>query len=332
MPLPFWRAGQPSWSTMMREPRRREATGGRADAWTARSARRRPRARRSARTRSSATAAGRRATPQLDPGRPARPCRRRVGGRRAAARSAADERRRVVGRDGHPAARLRSTIRRHLGAGVDGGDARAAGGEDRVRLRRHARRAPARAQRHGVDVAGRQHLGQPAVGQRSRRSARWRARRRLASRSGRAAPSPLIRNVDVGQAPGGVEQQVRATARTRRCRRTCTTGSAPIAELAPVRRHPVAGRMRVGVDEVRDHAHRVGGAGRRPWPATLAREVVGQHGDGVGAAVADPLEPRATAMTPRFGDGAGLDGGIGEHVLDVEHERRPARAMATTGR
>ena len=50
-------------------------------------------------------------------------------------------------------------------------------------------------------------------------------------------------------------------------------------------------------------------------------EVVRQHGDGVGHPVAGPLERPGGGDHAGVRDRTGLDGGVGEHVLDVEDER-----------
>ena len=51
-----------------------------------------------------------------------------------------------------------------LGVGVDRGHDGTAGGEDRVDLGRHAHPTESATQRHDVDVAGREHLVEPAGG------------------------------------------------------------------------------------------------------------------------------------------------------------------------
>ena len=265
-PCPSGRAWRPSWSTTMREPRGRDATGGRpmpgrappaptsaaSDAGSSRGPRRPP-----------ATAAG---DADCSTQRaPRSPHRRRPSAVVDQRPQPVDERRRVVRRDRHAAP---DAVERSGGTSVPGSIAATTGGRRRGSSTSSTARSTAaspRAQWHDVDVAGGQHLGEPVVGLRSRRSGRWRARRRLASRSGRAEPSPLITNVDVGQAPGGGEHQLErlrepdvAGVHARPARRRCRARA--------VRRHPVAGRMRVGVDEVRDHVH----LRRSARPASLA--------------------------------------------------------------
>ena len=161
---------------------------------------------------------------------------------------------------------------------------RTAGGQDRVRLRRHARPGQARPQRHHVDVAGGQHLGQALVGLVARRSARWRrpGRRRLRAAAG-ADPPPLTTNVTSGIARGPRRPAARATGRSRRCRRRappsrrrCRARAGTAVIRSPGRMRSVSTKFGI----TRTVAAPVGAA---PWPPRCP-QVVGQHRDGVARA------------------------------------------------
>ena len=142
-----------------------------------------------------------------------------------------------------------------------------------------------------MDVAGGQQLDEPVVGHVAGEAHVGQAGGPLLELGpGRAVAVDQERHV--GQPPGRLDEQVE------RLREADVAGvqhdrlvaDAELARGTPSCRS--AGRIAVGVDEVGDRVH-----GRRPVPAgslaaTLAREVVGQHGDGVGEAVADPLQPR----------------------------------------
>ncbi len=85
-----------------------------------------------------------------------------------------------------------------LGALVDAGDDRTAGGEDRVELRRHARPGQAGSQGHDVHVGGGEHLGQ-ALGGLHVDEAHVARSAAAVSSSGRAAPPPLTTNTTSGR-------------------------------------------------------------------------------------------------------------------------------------
>ena len=57
----------------------------------------------------------------------------------------------------------------------------------------------------------------------------------------------------------------------------------------------------------------------------VVAQVVGEHGDGVGGEVAHPLEVPCCGDDRPVRDRTGLDGGVGEDVLDVEHHRAAAQ-------
>ena len=59
----------------------------------------------------------------------------------------------------------------------------------------------------------------------------------------------------------------------------------------------------------------------RQLAADVGGEIVGQHRHRVGQPVADPLQPRRRGDDRRVGHRPGRHRGVGEHVLDVEHER-----------
>ena len=80
--------------------------------------------------------------------------------------------------------------------------------------------------------------------------------------------------------------------------------------------------MAVGVDEVRDHPH-LRAVSRAILALTLSARSVLSTVTASARAVAHPFEPPGDGDDSAIGDGAGLDGGVGEHVLDVEHQRCP---------
>ena len=176
LPLPFW-ASRAAFLVDDEETTTGEAIGGDRCRQPAAPARSSPPAVRRRRRR-------RPATPALDPRRPATPIRSPGPGRRASladGRHELADRRRAGRRSRHPdSARIVGTS-----CHVDGGDDRPAGGEARVRLRRHAdvAEAPPAAARRGRRRWRAPRRGGPRAG--SRRSGRWPARWRLRSSSGR---------------------------------------------------------------------------------------------------------------------------------------------------
>jgi hypothetical protein len=95
------------------------------------------------------------------------------------------------------------------------------------------------------------------------------------------------------------------------------------AELAPVGRAPVERRDGLRVDEVGDGTHLLALTGRQLGGDVVA-QVVREHRDGVGDAVAELLQTAGRGDDGRVGDGSELDGDVGKDVLDVEHERGAA--------
>ena len=185
-----------------------------------------------------------------------------------------------------------------LGAGVDAGQHRPAGGEDRVQLRRHAglgqapleqarcarRRRPApRAAAPRGCIGGEADVGQAGggpldVGQR---------------RAAAVDDDDDVVAAGVVQAPGRLDEQVEALAEADVAGVEHDGLVGADAELAAVGVVALGRPDPLGVDEVRDDPHLAGVA-----PAVAAElgddvvaQVVGQDGDGVGGLVADPLEP-----------------------------------------
>ncbi|CAB4947891.1 unannotated protein [freshwater metagenome] len=84
------------------------------------------------------------------------------------------------------------------------------------------------------------------------------------------------------------------------------------------------------VDEVRDHPNLLGLASRfqsLESPGDLVPhvvgEVLGEHGDRIGASIALALEPLRGANSPFAGEQSEFNRDIREHILDVEHQRHP---------
>ena len=194
----------------------------------------------------------------------------------------------IVGRHGHPGARFGEQPRDRR-AGIDGGDDRAAGGEDRVGLGRHARAGEAGPQRHHVHVAvasssdqavvghvpAEADVGQPGGGDGELRS--------------RRAPSPLTTNVAPGSG-GPPRPSGRAIARTRRCRRTAP----PARRRCPARRgrgHPVD-RWYAPVSTKLGMVCTDPDRPRRSLARTFAARSSERTVTASGAAVRPPLEPR----------------------------------------
>ena len=195
----------------------------------------------------------------------------------------------IVGSDADPSARLVEEARDRR-PGVDGGEHRPPGGEDRVRLRRDADLGQATAQRHDVQIAGGEQLAQ-AIGRHEVPEPDVRQPRRTLLQLAAHRPFSVDHERDVGKLRGRRRRPGRATARSRRCRRTAP----PVRRRSPARaRYRVIrspGRICLGVDEVGDRPHLAAVVGRE-LAADVGGEIVGQHGDGVGQAVADPLQPR----------------------------------------
>ncbi len=97
----------------------------------------------------------------------------------------------------------------------------------------------------------------------------------------------------------------------------------PEPEFTPVRGVAVEWPDRRRIDEVGDDAdqrvmRRAAELGRH-----IRCKVIGQDGHGIGPPVAESLQgPEQTDQAGR-GDRPDLDGDVGEHVLDVEHQRAP---------
>ena len=95
-----------------------------------------------------------------------------------------------------------------------------------------------------------------------------------------------------------------------------------------IRRHDM-GR----VDEVRNDPD-LRCLGRRPnrlqslgdLGPNVAGEILREHGDRVGSTVTGPLEPSCSGDRPCTGEQSELDGDIGEHVLNVEHQWNPSES------
>ena len=178
----------------------------------------------------------------------------------------------------------------------------------------------AAAQRHDMEIAGGQQLGEaigrdetaePEVGD-------------AGSLLFQVAPHRAF-SVDherhVRELPGGGDEQVEGL-RKADVAGVQHHGLVADPQLLAVPGHPVARVDLLDVDEVGDHPYRAGAASRK-LAGHIGGEVVGQHRHRVRQAVADPLQPR------RRGD----DGGVGhrpcrhrsvrEYVLDVEHARAP---------
>ena len=193
----------------------------------------------------------------------------------------------------------------HLGAGVDAGHDRATGGQDRVQLRRHARAGQAplaaapRGCRPAASTSGRRSLGCMST----KRTLSSPGPRR--SRSARAAPPPLMTKTTSGswrRAVAAAEHQVERLGQP---------------DVAGVHHDPLAGRGRtrrgsalsrgpgwiqsvstkLGITRTLAAARSAAGPlrPRVSLARTLSAQVVGQHGDRVGAAVGRALEP----ATPR---------------------------------
>ena len=186
------------------------------------------------------------------------------------------------------------------------------------------------AQRHDVDVAGGEQLDEALVGHVAGEAHVGQAGGAPARASARAAPSPLIRNVTSGS------RRAASTSSSSDCEKPTlpaysTTGSSPMPSS---RRYAVirsAGPI-ASVSTKLGIVWTVAGPAGRHLGDDVGAQVVGQHRDGVGDAVAHPLQPRRDGDHAAVGDGAGLDGGVGEHVLDVEHERRPVAPTPRAGR
>ena len=249
----------------MREPRGRNATGGPPQRSRAHPAdasdRQRPASRSISAAYASATAPGEAAASTHS--RPRRPISAAPTGSSTRAAMAVVERVGVVGRHADTAARL-GEQGRHRGAGVDRGDERPAGGERRVRLRRHADVGQAAVQRDDVDVAGGEQLDEAPFGHVAPEADVGQSGG-IGTQLGQPGALAVDQEGDVRQAAGRVEQQ------RQRLREPDVAGVehhrlVADAELAAVGRQPVGRVDAAGVDEVGDDVHR-----RRRGPPAACR-------------------------------------------------------------
>ena len=85
------------------------------------------------------------------------------------------------------------------------------------------------------------------------------------------------------------------------------------------------------VTEVGDHPHDCAAPGVQ-LGRDVGPHVLGQHRDSIGTAVQEPLQATGPSYQTLAADGAGVDGRVGEDVLDVEHERHaPAARRSPAG-
>ncbi|CAB4796439.1 unannotated protein [freshwater metagenome] len=91
-------------------------------------------------------------------------------------------------------------------------------------------------------------------------------------------------------------------------------------EFGPIGREPIEWADLVGEHKVWNHPHP---RGQRRWDLCdhVVTKIVAEHRDRIGALIADAFEPAGHGDDAGVGDGSGFDGGIGEDILNVEHQR-----------
>ncbi len=220
-----------------------------------------------------------------------------------------------------------------LGALVDAGHDGATGGEDRVELRRHARPGETPPEGHDVDVARGQDLGQAVLGLHVHEVEV--VELRGAGLEFGALRSPAVDDeLDVGavdpESACGLHDEIERLGEPD-VAGVHDDGTIAQTHLAPVRVVTGPRADPLGVDEVGDDPDLARLTGIRAPPRApgdlrphVVGEVVGEHGDGVGEAVGHTLEPVGHPDGLRTLQETELDGHVGEHVLDVEHEGDPA--------
>ena len=187
-----------------------------------------------------------------------------ASGRRQAAATRRGTQPRSSGGTHTPAARLGEDPR-HLGARIDRRQHRAAGRQDRVRLRRDADATEARLQRDEMDVAGRQHLRQSIDGL-------------IAGEAHVGQAIGRLRSSDVACRAVAVDEERQRSASLCAAAMTIssdcekptlpaysTTVSSPMPSSRAQRRHAVERPDEVGVDEVGDHPDVVAASTGAPW-------------------------------------------------------------------